>query len=213
MSKQTEMGPKSALRTANRERGFSMLELAFVVMMILIVSAMAYFQFQPALQSARSDAAMREVLDQLRQAREYSIVNRRYVQVTFPSSSSGLPEVQLTEMNSLTTTETAGSNVVLSTVTLESPVVYTVISTMPDTPDGYGKAHAIEFEGANGVPTAGMLFQSDGELVDGASYQPINGTVFLGVAGNAVSARAVSVMGATGRVRGWRSNGNTWTEF
>jgi type II secretory pathway pseudopilin PulG len=213
MSKQSETKSVSELRKANRERGFSMLELAFVVMMILIVSGMAYFQFQPALQGARSDAAMREVLDQLRQAREYSIVNRRYVQVTFPSSSSGLPEVQITQMNSMTTTETTGSNVVLSTVTLESPLVYTTISTLPDTPDAFGHAHAIEFEGSNGVPTAGMVFQSDGELVDEATLVPINGTVFLAVAGNPVSARAVTVLGTTGRVRGWRSNGNTWTEF
>jgi Tfp pilus assembly protein FimT len=190
-----------------------MIELCVVVLLTFILAAMAYVQLSPGLQVARSDAAMREVVDQLRQAREYSIVNRRYVQVTFPTSSLGQPEVQITQMNSLTTSESAGSNVVLSTVPLEAPLAFTLVSGMTDTPDGFGHAYAVEFEGQNGVPVAGMLFQSDGTLVDGGSYLPINGSVFLGIAGNQLSARAVTVLGATGRVRGWRSNGTGWTQF
>jgi hypothetical protein len=86
---------------------------------------------------------------------------------------------------------------------------------MPDTPDGFGNGYAIEFEGLNGLPVAGMLFQSDGELVDGSTFLPISGTVFIGVTGsnNTTAARAVTVLGTTGRVRGWRSQGSTWVQF
>jgi hypothetical protein len=88
-----------------------------------------------------------------------------------------------------------------------------VFAAVSDTPDGYGHAAAIEFEGQNGGPVGGMFFQSDGELVDGATYLPINGTVFLGVPGTTATARAVTVMGTTGRVRGWKGSGASWFQF
>ena len=62
-----------------------MIELGVVIMMILTILAMAIFALQPSLQDAKYDNAMREVIDQLRQGREYAIANRRYVQVTFPT--------------------------------------------------------------------------------------------------------------------------------
>lgn len=213
MGNQNRIVPVKADRSSNRERGFSMIELSMVVLLTMIVAAMAYFQLSPGLQVARSDAAMRELVDQLRQAREYAIVNRRYVKVTFPISAVGQPQVQITQMNALTTSESAGSNVVLGTVPLQSPLAFTLVSGMTDTPDGFGKAGAIEFEGQTTLPLGGLLFQSDGELVDGGSYLPVNGSIFLGIAGNQLSARAVTVLGATGRVRGWRSKGTGWVQF
>lgn len=177
----------------------------------MILAAMAVFQFRSTLQSADSDAAMRELVTQLRQAREYAITNRRYIKVTFPVSASGLPQIQLTQKNSLTTG--AGADVVLPPVTLQSPLVYTLVAGVPDTPDGFGKASDIEFAGAAGLPPAGMYFQSDGELVNAATYLPINGTVFLGDVGTGSSARAVTVLGSTGRVRGWKSTGTGWYQF
>jgi hypothetical protein len=59
-----------------------------------------------------------------------------------------------------------------------------------------------------------MVFQSDGEFLDGTTFLPINGTIFLGFPGQQSTARAVTVLGTTGRVRGWKSNGNTtWYQF
>jgi prepilin-type N-terminal cleavage/methylation domain-containing protein len=194
-------------------RGFTLTELLVVVSIGIVISVAALIQMTTPLQNARSNAAMMELIDQLRQAREYSIMNRRYVKVTFPTTSSNEPEVQLTQMNTLTTSENAGSNVILSTVPLESPLIFTLVTGTGDTPDGFGNAYSIEFEGLNGLPTAGMMFQSDGELVDGSTYLPISGTVFLGVAGNLASARAVTVLGTTGRVRGWSYNGTSWVQF
>jgi Tfp pilus assembly protein FimT len=204
-----------ARRLGNPEAGFSMVELVIATAVILTVSAIAIIQIRPALQAARSDAAMREVVDQLRQAREYAITNRRYVQVSFPLDSSGRPAVQIQEMNTLTPGG-GSTNPVLSLVTLEGSVAYTLVSGMNDTPDGFGNAYAVEFEGANAGSTGSiaMYFESNGELVDGTTLAPINGTVFLGTAGSPMSARAVTVLGTTGRVRGWKSNGiSNWTQF
>jgi hypothetical protein len=93
-----------------------------------------------------------------------------------------------------------------------SPIQFCVCS-MPDTPDGFGNGGAIYFEGITNGPATGMWFQSDGELVDAATLLPINGTVFLGVSGQATAARAVTVLGTTGRVRAYRSTGVAWFSF
>ena len=202
-------------RDRSGERGFSMTELSVAIGIILIIFGMAIAAFQPAIQAAKYDAGMRQVLDQLRQAREYSLANRRYVQVTFPivPTANG-PEYQvvITEMNSLT----AGGgavNPVLSTTPIQFPEQFYVYPGYVDTPDAYGNSGAIVFGGTIGGPAAGMLFQSDGELVSAATLQPINGTVFLGVPGNPMSVRAITVLGSTGRIRGWKGADSRWNQF
>ena len=209
------MKREGGTRAANLQRGFTMIELSIVVMIILIISAMALIAYLPTLQDARFDAAMREVVDQLRQAREYAIANRRYVQVTFPTVVVGGKTqyaVVLLQRNDLTAG--AGAiNPTLSTIYLQYPAQYLVIAGSPDTPDAFGNSAAIEFEGLNGGPVGGMLFQSDGELVDGTTFQPINGTVFLAYPGKNTSARAITILGGTGRARGWKGTGSTWTRF
>jgi prepilin-type N-terminal cleavage/methylation domain-containing protein len=206
--KKPEAEPMAKRRNGNRERGFSMLELLIVVSIVLIVSAISITQLRPNLQNARIDAAMRQVLETFRQAREFSIAHRRYVQVKFPANN----QVQLVQLDTLTP-GAGGVNPVLDTVTLAPPLIFT-LDGMPDTPDGYGNNNAIEFEGINNGPVGGMIFQSDGEFLDGATFLPINGTIFLGVTGQQSTARAVTVLGTTGRVRGWKSQGNTtWYQF
>jgi prepilin-type N-terminal cleavage/methylation domain-containing protein len=202
-------------RKATSERGFSLVEMSVVVMLILIISAMALIAYLPTLQDARFDAAMREVVDQMRQAREYAITNRRYVQVTFPTVVvSGITQYQVVMQVRNDLTAGAGAlNPILSKVPIESPAQYYVFTTAPDTPDAFGNGAAVVFEGLTGGPVGGMLFQSDGELVDGATYQPINGTVFIGQPGKNSTARAVTVLGGTGRVRGWKGTGVVWARF
>jgi prepilin-type N-terminal cleavage/methylation domain-containing protein len=189
-------------------QGFSMIELMVSLTIILIVSAVAITSLKPNLQQARVDAQMREVVDTFRQAREYAIRNRRYVQISFPAND----QVQVTQLNTLTP-GAGGVNPVLTTLTVSPPLVWN-LDGMPDTPDAYGNAGAIEFEGIVNGPVGGMIFQSDGELLDGATFLPINGTVFMGYPGQQSTARAVTILGTTGRVRGWKSTGATaWYQF
>jgi prepilin-type N-terminal cleavage/methylation domain-containing protein len=204
----------TAATAPRRQAGFSLIEMLVVVSLILIVGAMVMIQSAPIMANAKMDSAMRQVIDQIRQAREYSITNRRYVQVSFPTAVIGgitRYEVVITQQNQFTT-GAGTTNPVLSTTIIQSPAQYYTFGGL-DTPDAYGNSAAIYFEGTSGGPLGGMLFQSDGELVDGATFQPINGTVFLGVPGTATSARAVTVLGSTGRVRGWKGNGVNWTQF
>lgn len=185
-----------------------MIELVMVVSIILIITAISITQLRPNLQNARIDAAMRQVLETFRQAREFSIANRRYVQVAFPANN----QLRIIQLNTLTP-GAGGINPVIDTVTLSPPLIFT-LDGMPDTPDAYGNASALVFEGIANGPVGGMMFQSDGEFLDGATALPINGTVFLGIPGQQSTARAVTVLGTTGRVRGWKSNGAVaWYQF
>jgi type II secretory pathway pseudopilin PulG len=194
-----------------------MVELAVVCMIICIIAAIAVIQLLPSWHTAQSDDALRLVLDQLRQAREYSIANRRYVQVSFPTVG-GQAEVVITQWNTLTPGGGA-TNPVLSTTYVEGPLQYALVTGMPDTPDQFNTpsvgSSPVQFkiEGTSTVPVGNMLFQSDGELIDSVTNLPIDGTISIALAGNASSARAVTVMGATGRVHGWRSTGASWIQF
>jgi len=180
-----------------------MIELMVSIMIILIISAIAVTSIRPQMQQARVDAEVRSVIATLRQARELAIANRRYVQISFPANN----QIQVTQMNTLT--PGAGAvNRVLTTLTLAPPLIFN-LDGMPDTPDGYGNGGPIVFEGIVNGPVGGMIFQSDGELLDGATFLPINGSIFMGYPAQQSTARAVTVLGTTGRVRGWKSTGAT----
>ena len=204
------LNSRIAGRSGHEERGFTLIESMIVIALILVVTAMAIMQMSGPLQNARSDAAMRQVVDQLRQGREYAITNRRYVQFIFIPPAP-VAQIQIILRNDLT--PGAGPIQAQQPIPIQFPMTFAVFGAMADTPDGYGNAAAIEFAGVNGGPPAGMLFQSDGQLVNAATLLPINGTIFLGAPANQSSARAITVMGTTGRIRGWRGNGLNWIQF
>ena len=194
-------------RNKNAERGFSLVELLVVVVIILIIAAEAVVQIPATLQNSQADAALRQVVEQLRQGREYAIANRRYVKITFPVIVVGARtdyHVVLTQMNTLTIG--AGAvNTVLSDVTIQPQMQFFVVPGYPDTPDAFGNANPIVVRRREQWPCRRkMLFQSDGELVNGTTYLPINGSIFLGVPLQTNTARAVTVLGTSGRVRGWK---------
>jgi type II secretory pathway pseudopilin PulG len=197
-------------RRGNNTRGFTALEMAVVVAIMFIVVVMAIPQVKYLLLNAQADSMARVVVSQLRQAREYAIANRRYVQISFPVAG-GVSSIQMQVKNSLTPGAGPDGNPV--TVPLLNIYSFTVFPALGDTPDGYGNSAGIVFEGDNGGPPTGMYFQSDGELVDALTFLPINGTVFIGQAGQIKSGRAVTVLGTTGRFRSWKSTAAGWFQF
>jgi Tfp pilus assembly protein FimT len=175
-----------------------MYELAIVCVLIMVISAMAIVQLHPAIQQRQADGAMAEVASQLRLAREMAISQRRQIQVQFV----GTNQIVLTRLN-------INPGVVGGTF-LQPPMTYRLTAGKGDTPDAFGNAGAIEFEGIVGGPPT-MMFQSDGTFVDTAGNL-INGTVFMGMASEPSVARAVTVVGSTGRIRMWRNNGGAWIQ-
>ena len=54
------MKQRSVMRATDPQRGFSMIEMSVVVMLILIISAMALIAYLPTLQDVRHRRAARE---------------------------------------------------------------------------------------------------------------------------------------------------------
>jgi hypothetical protein len=97
---------------------------------------------------------------------------------------------------------------------IENKVQLLSFAGEPDTPDGFiGASPAAPnglYSGSNAsAPTTGMAFQSDGTFTDG-NGNPINVSIFLGEAGIPSSARAVTILGNTGRVFAYHGTGRAW---
>lgn len=193
-------------RDARRQAGFTLLETTVVVALALTMSAIALTQLMPVLRDSQNDGAMRQTAEAMRQARQYAITNRRYIQVTF--STAAPSTITLTQRNDIG--GFGGTNPVLLTMPIQKPATFYYVNTTPDTPDAFGNCAAICVENTSGGPTS-MYFQSDGAFVDG-NYVPMNGSLFLGVSGQPTTYRAITVLGTTGRVRSWKYTGTAWSK-
>ena len=177
------------------QRGFSLIEVMLVVGIMGVVAGMAAFQFATARPAIKGDGAMRIVISQIRMARELAITQRRYMRLSF--STPNLIQVLREEVPGPATT-------VVSSAYIEGGVAYGTVTGVGDTPDAFGQGGAIDF----GVVT-NVKFTPDGTLdnQDGATS---NGSIFLAIPTITRSARAVTVLGSTGRIRGYRWDGRAW---
>lgn len=171
-----------------------MIELMMVVAITSIVAGMSMASFQHAMMDMRGGSNLKQVMSQLDQAKELAVNERRSIEVQFVPPN----QIQLVRR------EVPTGTTLLSTVTLENNVQFTMFDGVPDTPDGFGNSAAVDFGAADT-----LMFLSDGSFVDGAAA-PVSGTVFLGVPNQIASARAVTVLGATGRVQAYRWTGVGW---
>lgn len=195
------------LKNRNSPRGFTFVELLVVIGIIFIISAMAIIQLLPAWQQSQSDAAVDQVKSTLRQARETAISQRRTIAVQF----SGNNTISLYQFVVVGITSTIAAAPFL-TIPIQRNVTFMTFAGMPDTPDTFGVpggGSGIMFGSVTGGPPSGMEFQSDGTFTDGTGV-PINGTVFMGITNIPASARAVTVLGNTGRIRGYHGTGTGW---
>jgi prepilin-type N-terminal cleavage/methylation domain-containing protein len=196
-----------ARRGGDQARGFSMIEMLVVIAISMVIAAIAIIQARPALMQINANNAKDEVQGALRQARETAISDRRDVQVEFLTNPPANPPgsyVRLTRLGGL-----CCANTVILMMPISNNVIFTTFLGEPDSPDGFGNGGAIFFGGVAGGPPAGMMYQSDGTFTALGTGIPINGTVFLGVPNQPTTARAITILGATGRVRSYHISGTT----
>lgn len=157
---------------------------------------------------------MRVVLSQMNAARELAITQRRNFRVSFTGGNL----VKVTREDVAGDTATAPTSILF-----EGGLTFLTVASLGDTPDGFcnGAVTAVSFptakDGADGPPDttggAGMpaevKFTPDGTFVNERG-NTLNGTVFVALTKQPTSARAVTVMGSTGRVRGYRWDGHAW---
>jgi hypothetical protein len=79
-----------------------------------------------------------------------------------------------------------------------------LVTGLPDTPDAFGRTKALDFGSSTFV-----RFTPDGTLTD-QDGGVVNGTVYMAQAGATRSARAITVLGSTGRIRAYKWDGKAW---
>jgi type II secretory pathway pseudopilin PulG len=184
-------------QTRAAERGYSVVELIFVMGVMTVLASMAAFQIGQSRPAALGDGALRVVIAQMNAARELAITQRRNMRLTFSNGKVDIIRENI-----------PGAPTTISSVLFEGGVVFTTVSGLPDTPDGFGNSSAVVFPTAIGTPPE-VKFSPEGTFInqDGLT---LNGSIFVALPNQKMSARAVTIMGTTGRIRGYRWNGGAW---
>jgi len=215
----SDSSPRNETFVSN-DRGFSLLEMMVVVLILMIVTGIGFLTLQPSLQQAHVNAAYDTTLMALRSYRSLAITQRHRYIVAFTAPGT------ITISYWGTGVPVAPAPVVVETLTLPQDVQFMVQAGIPTSaatvPDGFGSgATAIDFGQGLGVGSLNyVMFMPDGSSQDQsnpAGYGNINsGVIYLGRPGQLLSMRAITVFGSTGRIRGWRlypsGGGTQWTE-
>ena len=191
--------------------------------MLTTIAAMAIFELSPSWQDQEGNAAADQVKSTLRLARETAVAQRRTIVVVFAATAAGTPcplapnisncvELYQMVVSGSPPTATQAASPFL-TIPVQANVAMGTFTGETDTPDGFGipASGGVEFGGISGGPGSGMQFQSSGTFTDGTG-NPINGTVFMALTKVNNAARAVTVLGNTGRIRAWKNNSAGWIQ-
>lgn len=186
----------------DNQAGFTLLEVLVVVGILGTLAAMSLMVSPAFSRHARAEGGISQVLDIMRSARDTAISQRRNVEVRF----IGLNAIQTRRIDIDASGNQTGTTL-LRTVELENNMQFRLQPAVPNTPDAFGAmASAVTFTLAGP-----WMFTSEGTFV-GGSGDVANGTIFVSIANQPTSARAITVMGATALVRPWTWNGRDWVE-
>jgi prepilin-type N-terminal cleavage/methylation domain-containing protein len=187
-----------------RMRGFSLVEMLIVVVMIFIASSIAVMNVGPALNQNRVTNAYNTVLGTVRRGREQAVAERQIYILTFNKAVSP---------NVVTLARATVGNVI-ATYALPDDITFRtepgIPNTVATTPDGFGTAsNAIDFDIGVGAGGSNVIyFLPDGSAKDkDGNFN--NGVVYMARSGELLSSRAITVWGVTGRIRGWRLYANS----
>jgi type II secretory pathway pseudopilin PulG len=177
--------------------GFSLIEVGICLLLSCALAAFALVQTGGALAGIRASEAMQQTMSQLRHGSQLAIAQRRSIQLQFLGNN----RIRLVR------NDPNNGTTILRTVTLEHGCQFMKFAEIEtDTPDTFGGDAAVFFGGA-----ATLIFRSDGTLVD-ENWIPANGTISIGLPQHPEAARTVTIVGATGRVQGYRWTGFQWKE-
>ncbi|MGA7219122.1 MAG: prepilin-type N-terminal cleavage/methylation domain-containing protein [Candidatus Sulfotelmatobacter sp.] len=200
---------------SSRQRGFSLLEMMIALSISIVLAAVAAVALQPTFRQQHVNDAYNGTISALRRAHDAAAADMRIYEVAF--TQPGFPA-----SGTITVTQVGTGSPVLFTTTIPNDVTFhvepgvpTSSTTSPFTPDGFGSAsNAFDFDqppsGTGGSNV--IYFYPDGSAQDAAGNVN-NGVVYMGIPGQLPTARAVTVWGYTGRIRGYHLTkvANVWT--
>jgi prepilin-type N-terminal cleavage/methylation domain-containing protein len=186
------------VRISKSQSGFSLTELLVTLAILMAGGAVAVMNISGAVRGSHVETAYQNTLDQLRFARQVAIDKRTVCRVDFTAPGT----------ISVTQAFTDGTPVQTETITLPLDVQYTIVAGMPTpptpTPDNIGNGRvAIDFDQVKSGGGTTIFFQPDGSALD--SFGLVNdGVIYVARPGDLTGARAITLLGTTGRIRGWR---------
>jgi prepilin-type N-terminal cleavage/methylation domain-containing protein len=192
-------------RKNRRKQGFSFIEVIVVIGAISVMTVLALPLMQNSVPTLRANAAMDQVIRLVRSARHSAISDRRITQINFIGNN----QIQLLQVP-----PTGGAAVPLDIPsTLEGGAQF-VIFAIVDTPMGFNPCNQTicitnAALPAGGVPVAQFL--SDGSFGTLVGV-PANANILIGIPGKTYTARAITILGATGRIRPYHWDGTAWQE-
>ncbi len=188
----------SVIARRGPEAGLTLPELLIAISIGVMLAGLSVAGIAGLVKTTRADGGLADAITAFQSGRELSVSDRRNVQMIFTAPNT--IELYRVELPSGTT--------LLRTIVFEGRVEFRTFSTsgMPDTPMAFGNSSAVSF-GSN-TP---VMYTTDGSFID-SNGDVLNGTLFIGVANEPLSARAITVLGATGAVTGWVWDGRAWQE-
>lgn len=180
-------------------RGFSLIEMMIVVAIALIAAGIAFINVGPIVNQSHVTNAYSITLGALRTARESAVGTRRVYIVAFDNTVSP---------NKITITQ-GNTGAVVATYTLPTDTSFVVQGGFPNPgADGFGTgALAIDLDqgvvGASAADRTSLYFYPDGSAQD-SNQNSNNGVIYIGRPADNNTPRAITIWGATGRLRGWR---------
>jgi len=186
-----------------KECGFSMIEMMIVVAIIMVVLGVTFLQIGPMLRESSAQAALQTTLGIMRRAHETAVDQRQILRVTFTQ-----PRTIQVDQIGFDVNGNKQTVAFLSKIDLPKDMQFIVVVGMPTSaatvPEGFGTGSVpIDFDQDSGGSVNTVYFQRDGRALD-SSNRINNGVVYMCRPADLISCKAVSLMGATGRAKGWR---------
>ena len=207
--------------SSHKNNGFSLLEMMITISIILILCGISYIAMRPILNQSHVDSAYSTTLMALRNTRNLAITQSHEYYVNFNPSGFPAGTIQVQYQPPAVGVAAAPPLQQVVTYSIPSDVSFAVQTGFPtaSTPDGFGAGvNPIDFgQTLAGEPMNYVVFMPDGSSQDNLGNFN-SGVIYLTRPSdtNLNNSRAVTVWGATGRIRGWRldkvSGAWTWTQ-
>jgi prepilin-type N-terminal cleavage/methylation domain-containing protein len=215
--RQVAPSPRKRFMTSRKNRGFSLLEMMIVVAIGLTMASITFMAMMPMFKENHVDQAYDTTLSVIRNYRNLSITqSRRYI-LTFTNVSPTVNQITVQYWG--VAVPVSPAPVTVATYNLPTDMQFAVQAGFPAaSPDGFGTGIApIDFDQGMGLGSQNyIMFMPDGSSQDTlGNYN--SGIVYITrPASDKYSSRAITVMGTTGRVRGWRlynqAGVNNWVQ-